>query len=127
MQRKRVLIIDDEEAIREVAALAFELAEWDVACASSGAEGLAAAMTDPPDAIVLDVMMPDLDGPATYRLLVADKRTRDIPVIFLTAKIQNADRRRYVDLGVRGVIAKPFDPLKLPDQVEALLSREVQS
>jgi CheY-like chemotaxis protein len=121
MQPRRVLVVDDEEDIREVAALSFELAGWDVKTAPSGREGFAAASAAAPDVILLDVMMPELDGPGTYALLQEDPRTREIPVVFLTAKIQSADRRRYVALGVRGVIAKPFDPLALPSEVESLL------
>ena len=110
----KLLVIDDEEDIREVASLTLELKEgWDVAAAGSGAEGLKLARDGAPDAILLDVMMPDMDGPTTLRLLRNLPETRSIPVIFLTAKVQAADRRRYLDMGVSGVIAKPFDPLTL--------------
>ncbi|MEK6371388.1 MAG: response regulator [Acidobacteriota bacterium] len=121
MQPKCVLVVDDEEDIREVAALSFELAGWQVVAAPSGRDGIAAAIAAPPDVILLDVMMPELDGPGTYALLQADARTREIPVVFLTAKVQNADKRRYAALGVRGVIAKPFDPLTLPSEVTSIL------
>src|SRR3954447_3022810 len=96
---KCVLIIDDEEDIREVAALSFELAGWEVRTASSGRDGIASAQARPADVILLDVMMPELDGPATLALL-HESEARTIPVVFLTAKIQNADRRRYEQLGV---------------------------
>jgi CheY-like chemotaxis protein len=110
----KLLVIDDEEDIREVASLTLELKEgWDVAAAGSGAEGLKLARNAIPDAILLDVMMPDMDGPTTLRLLRNLPETRSIPVIFLTAKVQAADRRRYLGMGVNGVIAKPFDPLTL--------------
>ena len=79
------------------------------------------AHADRPDAILLDVMMPDIDGPATFRLLQDDPRTRDIPVIFLTAKAQTADRVAFSRLGVAGTLAKPFDPLTLTDEVAAIL------
>jgi CheY-like chemotaxis protein len=111
---RKLLVIDDEEDIREVASLTLELKEgWEVAAAGSGAEGVTLARGCAPDAILLDVMMPDLDGPSTLRLLRSLPETKSIPVIFLTAKVQAADRRRYLDLGVSGVIAKPFDPLTL--------------
>jgi CheY-like chemotaxis protein len=111
---RKLLVIDDEEDIREVASLTLELQEgWDVAAAGSGAEGLRAARGNAPDAILLDVMMPDMDGPTTLRVLRTMPETQSIPVIFLTAKVQAADRRRYLDMGVSGVIAKPFDPLTL--------------
>jgi CheY-like chemotaxis protein len=112
---RRLLVIDDEEDIREVASLTLELKEgWEVAAAGSGADGIRLARDGaPPDAILLDVMMPDMDGPTTLRMLRALPETQAIPVIFLTAKVQAADRRRYLDMGVSGVIAKPFDPLML--------------
>lgn len=111
---RKLLVIDDEEDIREVAALTLELKEgWAVTAAGSGAEGISLARSDKPDAILLDVMMPDIDGPTTLRILRVFEDTKHIPVIFLTAKVQAADRRRYLDMGVNGVIAKPFDPLTL--------------
>jgi two-component system alkaline phosphatase synthesis response regulator PhoP len=123
VQPRCVLVVDDEEDIREVAALSFELAGWQVLVAPSGRDGIAAANAAAPDVVLLDVMMPELDGPGTYALLQAEARTRDIPVVFLTAKVQNADKRRYAALGVRGVIAKPFDPLTLPGEVEKILDQ----
>ena len=96
-------------------------AGWDVSAAASGAEGIARAGAEQPDVILLDVMMPELDGPATYRLLQADPQTRSIPVILLTAKVQAADRRQFAALGVSGVLAKPFDPVALAAQVSGAL------
>src|ERR1700737_2201665 len=114
MPHKHLLIIDDEDHIREVASLSLEMTQgWTVTQADSGAAGVNVAMSEQPDAILLDVMMPDLDGPSTLLLLQAYEETRNIPVIFLTAKVQAADRRRFLDLGVQGIIAKPFDPLTL--------------
>jgi CheY-like chemotaxis protein len=122
VQRKRVLIIDDEDDIREVAEATLELTEeWEVLTASSGALGIAQARASQPDAILLDVMMPDMDGPATLAGLQQDPLTNHIPVIFLTAKVQAADRRRFTELGIRGVIAKPFDPLTLGQQVREIV------
>ena len=122
MIRRRVLVVDDEDDIREVAQISLEMvAGWDVLTATSGSEGLRIAGTDQPDAILLDVMMPDMDGPTTFRKLLADPAIQHIPVILLTAKLQPADRRRFVELGVAGVLAKPFDPLKLAGQVTEVL------
>jgi two-component system alkaline phosphatase synthesis response regulator PhoP len=119
---RRVLIVDDEDDIREVARISLHLVGgWEVLTARSGAEGIATAGRERPDAILLDVMMPDLDGPATFQRLQADEATRDIPVILLTAKVQAADRRRFTDLGVRGVIAKPFDPMTLSREIAQIL------
>lgn len=118
----RILVVDDDDAIREVAQTSLELVGgWQVDCASSGADALAIAAQDPPDAILLDVMMPAMDGPTTFGHLQADPRTRSIPVVLLTAKVQGPERRRWESLGVAGVLAKPFDPMTLPDEVAELL------
>ncbi len=90
--------------------------------AGSGREGLAEAKAGQPDAILLDVMMPDMDGPTTFQRLQADAATRHIPVILLTAKVQAAGHLRFAELGVSGVLAKPFDPMTLPSQVAKVLS-----
>src|ERR1700727_3446464 len=118
----RVLIIDDEEDIREVAALSLEtVAGWQVMTANSGAQGLARAIEHQPDAILLDVMMPGMDGPTTFRELRKNPATAKIPVLLLTAKVQGADQRRFADLGVEAVLVKPFDPLTLPAQLSRAL------
>ncbi|MBC9822609.1 response regulator [Terrabacter sp. MAHUQ-38] len=119
---RRVLVVDDDDAIREVVQASLEMvAGWTVAAASSGAEALALATADPPDAIILDVMMPLMDGPTTFAKLQADDRTRHVPVVLLTAKVQPAERRRWEGLGVAGVLAKPFDPFGLSVQVADIL------
>ena len=119
----RILVVDDEQDIREVAELSLAgVGGWEVLTAGSGLEALELAAAERPDAILLDVMMPDLDGPGTVERLRADARTRDIPVILLTAKVQGADQRRFAGLDVQGVLAKPFDPMTLSDQVRAALS-----
>src|ERR1035438_993464 len=117
-----ILIVDDEDDIREVAALSLEsIADWKVYVASSGAKGLALAIQHQPDAIVLDVMMPVMDGPATFRELQMNPATAHIPVLLLTAKVQSSDQRRFADLGVKAVLFKPFDPLTLADQISSAL------
>jgi CheY-like chemotaxis protein len=118
----RVLIIDDEDDIREVAAMSLEtVAGWEVMVANSGAQGLTRAATYKPDAILLDVMMPGMDGPTTFRELRKNPVTAKIPVLFLTAKVQATDRRRFADLGIHAVLVKPFDPLTLPAQISSAL------
>ncbi len=115
---KRVLIIDDEPDIREVAQLSLEMVRgWEVVSAGSGAEGLRRAGEEKPDAILLDVMMPEMDGPAVLARLQSDPATAEIPVLFLTAKVQGADQRHLAGMGVIGVLAKPFDPLTLADEM----------
>jgi CheY-like chemotaxis protein len=128
MRPKHILLVDDETDIRDVAALSLEtVGGWRVSHASDGAGGVAMARAERPDAILLDVMMPGLDGPATFACLQADPSTRDIPVILLTAKAQSADRRRFAQLGVAGTLTKPFDPMTLTDQIAAILDREEET
>lgn len=119
---RRILIIDDEDDIREVVALALEAtAGWQVYTASSGAEGIAIANAEKPDAILLDVMMPGMDGPTTFRTMRQDPMLAHIPVILLTAKVQESDQRRFTSLGVTAILVKPFDPLMLAKQVSEVL------
>jgi CheY-like chemotaxis protein len=118
----RILIIDDEDDIRQVAALSLEtVAGWDVIVANSGLQGIQRASDHQPDAILLDVMMPGMDGPTTFRELRRNPVTAHIPVLLLTAKVQGADQRRFADLGVEAVLTKPFDPLTLADQMSQIL------
>ncbi|MEO7086858.1 MAG: response regulator [Gemmatimonadaceae bacterium] len=119
---KTVLIVDDDEDVREIAQLSIELgAGWNVIAASSGLAGVSLAAAEQPDAILLDVMMPGLDGPATLDRLQSIAETRSIPVIFLTAKARASDQVRLAALGVAGVLPKPFDPVALPGQISDLL------
>jgi len=118
----KVLFIDDDDDIREVAALSLEsVAGWEVITANSGAQGLARAQEHKPDAILLDVMMPGMDGPSTFRELRSNPATAKIPVLLLTAKVQSSDQRRFADLGVEAVLFKPFDPLTLSSQIADVL------
>lgn len=122
MSNRRILVVDNEPAIQEVAQMSLEtVAGWDVTVAGSGLEGLAAAERDRPDAILLDVMMPDMDGLDTFSRLQANPATRSIPVILLTAKVQPTDRQSYRELGIRSTIAKPFSPLELARQIATTL------
>jgi len=122
MPAKRVLIVDDEESIQTVVQFGIQMvADWSVLIASSGTQGIATALAERPDVILLDVMMPDMDGIATFKALQALPETAEIPVIFLTAKAQTSERRQFNDLGVSGVITKPFNSLDLPDQITKML------
>lgn len=119
---KRILIIDDEDDIREVAQLTLEaVGGFEVFTAESGSEGLIKAETEQPDAILLDVMMPEMDGITTFKQLQANPLTSNIPVILLTAKVQTSDQRRFAELGIAGMVPKPFDPMTLTDQVAEVL------
>ena len=119
---KHVLIVDDEDDIREVAQLSLEMTRgWVVLAASSGAEALERAAAERPDAILLDVMMPEMDGPTVVGRLRETPGTSGVPIVLLTAKVQGADHRRFADLDVAGVLSKPFDPMRLGDEVAGLL------
>lgn len=123
MAAKRILIIDDEADIREVAQLSLEISnDWKVITAASGQEGLQIAAKEKPNAILLDVMMPDMDGPTTWQHLQENPTTKDIPVIFLTAKVQAKEQQRYAQLGVTAVLTKPFDPVTLADRIAEALN-----
>jgi CheY-like chemotaxis protein len=125
VSRRTVLLIDDEPDIREIVELALgSVAGWEVLTASSGADGVELASAQQPDVILLDVMMPGLDGPATLDVLRSRAETRAIPVLFMTAKAQAGELTRYASLGVAGVIPKPFDPMTLSDRVAAALGWE---
>lgn len=126
MSTRRILIVDDESDIREVAQMSLEMVSgWHVLTAESGDQGIAKARQEKPDAILLDAMMPDMDGAATFQKLQADPSTKQIPVIMFTAKVQPADRKRFADLGAKDIIAKPFDPMKLGSQIAAILGWSV--
>lgn len=121
----RLLLVDDADDIRLVARISLErIGGWEVVDADSGEAALAElAAHGPFDAIVLDVMMPGLDGPTTLKLLRATPQGATTPVVFLTAKAQRADRERLAELGAAGTIEKPFDPVALPGQLAELLAR----
>ncbi len=126
MSSKRILLIDDEQDIQHLTRISLKCeANWELLSALSGREGITIAETQQPDAILLDVMMPDLDGLATLELLKANPKLKTIPVIFLTAKAQASDRRRFYTAGVQGVITKPFDTLTLASQIAGFVGWEI--
>jgi CheY-like chemotaxis protein len=119
-----VLYVDDEPDIREIAALALGLdGALDVRTAGSGVEALAAARERAPDLMLLDVMMPDLDGPATLARFRAEPALATIPVVFVTAKTLPSELARFRALGAAEVLSKPFDPMRLLDQVRLVWER----
>lgn len=123
MIAKRILFIDDEEDIKTLARFCIELeSDWQLMTAASGEEGLAIAEAEQPDAILLDVMMPELDGLQTLAQLQVNPKTKHIPTIFITAKAQAADRRKFYAAGAKGVINKPFDSLTLSSQIAGFLN-----
>jgi CheY-like chemotaxis protein len=119
---KRVLVIDDEDGIREIIQISLETAtNWQVTTAASGKEGCALAIATPPDVILLDVMMPEMGGIETFQKLQYHDNTRHIPTIFLTAKANSPDHQKFIDLGITGVIAKPFKAQTLVAQMRSIL------
>lgn len=118
----KVLIIDDEEDIRSVAALSLGvLGGAEVVEANTGRGGIQLAESEKPDVILLDMMMPEMDGPATLRALREHPPTSRIPVIFLTARAVKGDADRLKEMGAQGILTKPFDPTSLASQVRAIL------
>jgi DNA-binding response OmpR family regulator len=120
---KRILLIDDEDGARRIIQFSLEAAAgWEVLTAASGIEGLSLAQAEPLDAILLDVMMPDLDGPATFQRLQENPVTRSLPVIMLTAKASPTEHQPLLELGIAGIITKPFKIPALIAQVRAILN-----
>ena len=116
------LVIDDEEDVRFVARMSLgRIGKMDVLEASSGPEGVALAKSGRPDFILLDMMMPGMDGAATFEVLRGDAATSSIPVVFLTAKAMATEVARLLDLGAKGVVLKPFNPMTLAEQIAAIL------
>ena len=119
----RVLIIDDEAPIRLLCRVNLEAEGMEVLEASEGESGIELARGERPDVILLDVMMPRLDGWAVAQLLVSDELTKEIPIIFLTARAEVRDRARGLDIGGIEYVTKPFNPLELAPLIESLLER----
>jgi two-component system OmpR family response regulator len=118
----KILIVDDEDDIRRIARLSLErVGRMQVVDVASGPEAVLAALAERPDAILLDVMMPGMDGPATLVELRARPELAAIPVLFLTAKAMSAELERLKALGATAVLTKPFDPMRLPSDVRSAL------
>jgi len=119
---RRILVVDDDEDVRRLAVMSLaRVGGHEVLSVGSGAECLEALRIERPDAVVLDVMMPVMDGPATLAAIRDSGTTHDVPVVFLTAGIVAADMDRLRSLPVSGVLHKPFDPLTLPSELAELL------
>jgi len=119
---KQILIVDDQEHLRELVQLCLEdLAGWNTLVAESGQECLQILETERPNAILLDLSMPGMDGFAVYARLQSDPITRSIPVILLTARVMSSDMAEFAEMGVAGVIRKPFEVTTLPEKVAEML------
>ena len=121
MTLNKILLVEDEADIRAVAQLALEaIGGFTVHLCDGGRAALAQIASFAPDLVLLDVMMPDMDGPATLAALRAQPAGATVPVVFMTAKVQPAEVEGYRKLGVLGVVAKPFDPMTLADTLRRL-------
>ena len=125
MTARTVLVVDDDDSIREIAEISLQLVGGlHVLTASGGVEALETlelTRTQLPDVVLMDVMMPDMDGLTTFRHMQADPDIRHIPVILVTAKVQVGERQVWDGLAISGVISKPFDPMTLAEQVGQML------
>ena len=122
---KRILVVDDDDVSRQAAAHSLQLmAGWEVVEAYCGAQAIESAKQHQPDAILLDVMMPAMDGPAMLAKLRAARATSHIPIVLLTAKVQAVHDGSLSHLPVAAILPKPFDPLRLASQVADALGWE---
>ncbi len=123
--KRRILVVDDDDAARQAAAYSLQvMAGWDVVEAYCGAQAIESAKLHQPDAILLDVMMPAMDGPAMLGKLRTTRATSHIPIVLLTAKVQAVHDGSLSHLPVAAILSKPFDPLRLASQVADALGWE---
>jgi two-component system OmpR family response regulator len=123
MRIESVLLVDDDPDIRRVAEISLgTVGGWTTFTAISGDDALRLSATQPVDVIVLDMMMPGRDGLSTLAALRATPQTAHTPVVFMTAKVQRSEVQTYIDAGADGVIAKPFDPMTLPDELRRVVA-----
>ncbi|MEM6598692.1 MAG: response regulator [Cyanobacteria bacterium P01_D01_bin.36] len=119
---KRILIVDDDADIREATQLCLEITgHWEVLKAANGPDGIAIAQAERPDAILLDMMLPGMDGMTILKKLRENPTTQTIPIVILTAKVQSSEQNQFEQLAVASVITKPYDPLTISDQISAAL------
>ena len=120
----KILVVEDDRSIQMVLELVLgRMAKCEVFLASNGKEGLAAMMAHKPDVVLLDIMMPEMDGFEVCRLAKADEALKAIPIIFLSAQPQPAAVAKAMSLGAAGYLVKPFDPMKIIDQINESLQR----
>jgi two-component system, OmpR family, alkaline phosphatase synthesis response regulator PhoP len=121
MNKKRILLVDDEEDLRKMLAFRLEAVDYEVLQAGDGKEGLDKARADRPDLVILDLMLPKLDGFKVCRMLKFDEKYKHIPVIMFTARAQKSDEDLGKEMGADAYITKPFDPGQLLGKIEELL------
>jgi len=120
---RRVLIVDDESSIRLICSINFAASGWQCTEAVDGMDAIERVGVERPHVILLDVMMPRADGWTVAERLAEDEATRDIPIVFLTARAERRDRERAHRLGAVGYLTKPLDPVELPAAVDEILAR----
>jgi CheY-like chemotaxis protein len=126
-QLRHILCVDDEEDILEVVKLCLELdGGFLIDTCRGGAEALEFLKTGRPDLVLLDVMMPGMDGPATFAAMRQSETARNIPVIFMTARVRGAEISQYLEMGAIGVVPKPFDPVTLSAEIKRLWSESLE-
>jgi len=123
MARAKVLVVDDEEYIQPILNFSFGAEGYDVVTASDGEEGVSKAKDEKPDVIVMDIMMPKMDGYEACKQIKTDPQTKDIPVILLTAKGRDADRKLGSEVGADDYVVKPFSPGRLIERVEGIMKK----
>lgn len=122
MASEKVVLIDDDDDLRRVAAVSLrKIAGWEVVTASSGIGARELVLEHQPDLTLLDVMMPEVDGPMTLAALREEESLTEHPVIFITARIQASEIKELLALGVNGVIRKPFNPVTLAEEITSLV------
>jgi DNA-binding response OmpR family regulator len=122
----KVLVVDDDPVILELLRLNFEMEGFEVVSACDGRAGFDRAVTEAPDLVISDIMMPNVDGLEMLQQLRAEPGTAGLPVLLLSAKAQQNEVQRGLDLGADDYVTKPFDPLELLDRVNALLAQPRQ-
>lgn len=125
-EHKKILVVEDQDEIREIIGLSLEqVMNWQVVFADPGLSAIRCAEVEHPDAILLDAKMPVMDGPTTFRALSANRETRKIPVVLLTASVQKTDLEEFAKIGFTAVLTKPFDPSLLPKQFADALGWQI--
>ncbi len=119
----KVLVIDDDPVILELLRVNLEIEGFGVVTAGDGREGFARAVSEHPDLVLSDIMMPRMDGLELVAQLKRDARTKSLPIILLSAKAQNAEVQQGLEAGADDYVTKPFDPLELIDRVNAVLAK----
>jgi two-component system alkaline phosphatase synthesis response regulator PhoP len=124
MAKGKILVVDDEVYIVHILDFSLGMEGYEVVTALDGEQGLEKAFAERPDLIVLDIMMPKLDGYETCKMLKSDERTKDIPVILLSAKGRNIDQKVGFEIGADDYIVKPFSPRKLVERINTILGQD---